>query len=357
MRLLVNLLTLLLKRKIFEKERGINMNCKKCGSPLTENSQVCNVCGAVVNALDGQSGVQVQSPQPVGPQPNMMQQPINSQPDMMQQQVSPQPNMMQQPTVNPQMDFMQQQVSPQPNMMQQPTVNPQMDFMQQQPVNPQPDMMQQQINVQPPIQAKKSGGGLKFVFVGIVIVAAIFGGLYFFNSSKDKGETTTVSQNTSKSYKVKYNGFTFSFPEDYVYEEDKEEGLLLVGDEVGSWVVELSVEQGSFARIKENKNMLPTNCQSNGFTCSTVSEKSVGETEFVTMEITSNGQKALLAFAKINAMYYVVLTAMNQDNEYDYSLLNKIAPVINSAESDSSAVNSIASDFKMDYSMFNEKAQ
>ena len=103
--------------------------------------------------------------------------------------------------------------------------------------------------------------------------------------------------------------------------------------------------------------MLPTNCQSNGFTCSTVSEKSVGETEFVTMEITSNGQKALLAFAKINAMYYVVLTAMNQDNEYDYSLLNKIAPVINSAESDSSAVNSIASDFKMDYSMFNEKAQ
>ena len=66
------------------------MNCKKCGSPLTENDQFCKNCGATVNAQEEQGGVQSQSQQ--SSQSDMMQQqPVNNQQyQQSQQNINPQ---------------------------------------------------------------------------------------------------------------------------------------------------------------------------------------------------------------------------------------------------------------------------
>lgn len=43
------------------------------------------------------------------------------------------------------------------------------------------------------------------------------------------------------------------------------------------------------------------------------------------------GQNAIATLTKANSMYFMGVTAMNLDNEFDYSLLETIAPIISSA--------------------------
>lgn len=96
--------------------------------------------------------------------------------------------------------------------------------------------------------------------------------------------------------------------------------------------------------------------QQNGYTCSAAVEKTLGGVNFITMEVSISGQKAIAALAKANAMYFIGITAMNQDNDIDYKLLEKIAPIINSAES-TTVTNNMSSNTKLDMSGFAELAK
>ena len=74
------------------------------------------------------------------------------------------------------------------------------------------------------------------------------------------------------------------------------------------------------------------------------------------MEVSVSGQKAIAALAKANSMYFIGITAMNQDNDIDYKLLEKIAPIISSAES-TTVTNNMSSNTKLDMSGFAELAK
>ena len=291
------------------------MNCKQCGSPLTENDQFCKNCGATVNAQTEQSSVQ---------------QPTNNQPDLMQQQ---------------------------------PMNNQQYQQPQQSYGNSNPNGWQNSYNPTPNFQQQKPNNNVKYIVIGVVVVVAIFAGMFIFNSMKDNnnggtsysgGSGTSATRTSNKSYKVNFKGFTFTIPDNLVYEEDN--GVLLIGDEDGTWVTQLELEQGSFSQLKANKSQLQAMMQQNGYTCTAAAEKTLGGVDFITMEISMSGQKAIAALTKANAMYFIGVTAMNQDNDIDYKLLEKIAPIIESAES-TSATNNLSSNNKLDMSGFAELAK
>lgn len=279
------------------------MNCKKCGSPLSENDQFCKNCGATVDAQNEQSSIQ---------------QPMNN---SMNQQTY------QQPQQNYNQPAWANGYSPNPN-------------------------------YQPP----KSNGNLKYVIIGVVIVVAIFAVVIvisMFNNNDNNvysgGSGGSGITNTSnKTYKVNFKGFTFSIPDNLVYEE--RDDMLYVGDEEGTWLTQLELEQGSFAQLKSNKSQLASLMQQNGYTCSAAAEKTLGGVEFITMEIAYGGENAIAALAKANSMYFIGITAFNQDNDIDYKLLEKIAPIINSAEQ-TSASNSISPNNSFDFSAFSDLAK
>lgn len=267
------------------------MNCKKCGSPLTENDQFCKSCGTPVNEstiTNQESNMNVGSTQSVGGYQN--------------------------PTPNMNMEQNSTQPSWATGYNTQPTYN----------------QMQQQ----------KGNGNGKFIIIGIIIAVAIFAGIIVVGMLGGDDDTTTgltggnnnsgITQSGSKgSYKVSFKGFNFNVPDNLVYEEDS--GVLMIGDEEGTWVAQIEIEEGNFAQIKANKGQLQSMMQQSGFTSSIAQEKTLGGVEFITMEISASGQNAIAALTKANSMYFMGVTAMNLDNEFDYSLLETIAPIISSA--------------------------
>ena len=127
---------------------------------------------------------------------------------------------------------------------------------------------------------------------------------------------------------------------------------MLIDDEIKH----ISFDNGYDFGYQMEKGKLQAMMQQNGYTCSAAVEKTLGGVNFITMEVSISGQKAIAALAKANAMYFIGITAMNQDNDIDYKLLEKIAPIINSAES-TTVTNNMSSNTKLDMSGFAELAK
>lgn len=267
------------------------MNCKKCGSALTENDQFCKSCGTPVNETN-----------------------VNNQETNMNVGSTQNVNEYQNTTTNMNMGQNNTQPSWAAGYSTQPTYNQ--------------------------IQQQKGNGNGKFIIIGIIIAVAIFAGILvvgMFGGDDDTNTGLTGGNNNSNinqtgnrgNYKVSFKGFSFNIPDNLVYEEDS--GVLMIGDEEGTWVAQIEIEEGNFAQIKANKGQLQSMMQQSGFTSSVAQEKTLGGVEFITMEISVSGQNAIAALTKANSMYFIGVTAMNLDNEFDYSLLETIAPIISSA--------------------------
>lgn len=193
------------------------------------------------------------------------------------------------------------------------------------------------INYNHPPQKVNTAKYVVFAILGVVAIIAIVVVIAIFAGNNDSSYSDggynnsgiTQSGGSKSTYKVSFKGFSFDIPDNLVYEEDS--GVLMIGDEEGSWVAQIEIEQGSFAQIKANKSQLQTMMQQSGYTSSIAQEKTLGGVEFITMEISASGQNAIAALTKANSMYFMGVTAMNLDNEFDYSLLETIAPIISSA--------------------------
>ena len=262
------------------------MFCKNCGSQLTENDVFCPSCGAAAKEQGNQPEVQ----QSV--QPDTFQQPMN---------------------------------------------------------NPAPSPVQQNMggmnNNVAPVQQPKNDNTTKYIILGVVgvfaliVICAVVGFIAMLSPAIDEAmkdvestteNTTTVASN--KSYKVKYDGFTLTIPDGYLYEEQN--GVLLVGDEAGTIRMSLYFEQVNFSQLVAVKDKIPGVLQETypGSTVSPSQLQTLGGVELITTEISKSGTNAIYSLAKVNSMYIADVILQTQDNTFDYKTLEKLAPIVGTAE-------------------------
>ena len=300
------------------------MNCKVCGSPITENDQFCKNCGAAVNSIEqnGQSNQQT-----VGDIQNNNQQPQETAQQVSNNMVNNQFNS------NYNSNYNQN--------------NQNSSYNQIQPTN-------------------NKNSITKYIIIGIVIVAIIVGAIfavtYFMNNDNSSNNTNnedTPSQATpvsdSSSYKVSIAGFTFSVPDNYIYQT--EGNSLMVGDEEGTWMAVFEIAQGSFSQLEANMGQLQPALQQGGYTVSAASKKTIGGVDLITLEASYSGANMLLAMARANSMYFVGITCISLNNDFDYSILEKVAPIISSVEYEGDSTFNIETTGKLDMNIISPYAQ
>lgn len=282
------------------------MNCKKCGSPLNENDQFCKNCGETVNSqtINNQQGMN--NTQSQMDYPNNM--------NSIQSQANYQNNM---------------------NNVQQVGAN----------YNNVPINNNQLMN--------KLNGNAKYIAIGLAIVGIAV--IIIVGMAMNKSGNNSTNQQGTNNYKVAFNGFTFEVPDNLIYE--KIDDSLLIQNEEGTWATRFDLMEGSFTQLKSRKSQLQAILQQDGITSSNVSEKNLNGVDFITLETSPGGQNAIIAMAKANSMYIISITAMNQDNEFDYKILENIAPIIKSAQYTGDATNNMAESVKIDMNVISELAK
>lgn len=328
------------------------MNCKRCGFPLSGNDQFCKNCGAVVNEMSASNtntNVNVGSfdnnmPKKEGLSVNngMSSQSINS---GMNNGINSQPvnNGMNNPSMNRQPNY-QQPINQQPRY--------------QQPMGqPMNQIYQQPIMNQTPPKSKSNTKLIIGIIAAVLVVAIIVGVILIVKNSNNSGNNgggngSLVSSN--KSYKVTYKGFTFNIPNNLICEERS--GRLLIGNEADTWVAQIELGKGNFAQLKSRKSKMQELFQKNGYTSSMAVEKNLGGTEFITLELSNSGNNVIAAYAKADSMNFMAIVALNVNNEFDYSILEKIAPII-SQVTYTGDTNNIETDLKIDISSIAELAK
>lgn len=276
------------------------MNCIRCGYQLGENEQVCKNCGTVVN-----SGVVSDPNLGVLNQNVLGQQPVV-------------------PNVNP---------IPDNTMMNKGVVN---------------NFSGGNVN-----NSSTSNNNMKFIILGIAIVGAVlvivFGiSMVLGGGDSLRGNNDSLETASRANYKVNYMGFEFSVPDNMIYEVQSD-GTLLIGDEADTWVAMILVGDGSFAQIKANKAQISTLLQQQtqgSLTTTVAEEKKIGGVSYVTLEAQASGEKALFAYTRANSMKVLFITAISASGQFDYTILEKIAPIVSSVKA-KETVNSLKPTFKV----------
>lgn len=276
------------------------MNCKHCGAALAADDKFCKNCGTAVQTQTAEPVQTAASAQPV-----VTTEPVATQPDMQS---------MTAPTF---------------------------------------------------AESKSHESNLKMIILGIVAVIAVIAAVLITvlvmggekktaDGGADSGLQGGVSTPAVATHTVRYQGFSMEVPDDVFTEEYS--GYLAFMDSSDEWIATLEVAEGSFARVKANKNQLPALMQQSGYSCTEPKQQTLGGVEFVTMEATVAGQVATVGVAAAGSSDFMVLTVVNAYNETDYSILEKLAPVAKSIKRESYS-NKVTIDNRLNLDDFKEIAK
>lgn len=204
-----------------------------------------------------------------------------------------------------------------------------------QPVNNYQTPIQPQYNQYQPQMPKKSNNGLIIAIVAIVAVALIVA-VYLLTSNRTTSDNESNRNSNgsipvtpvSSTTKVKYSGFVFEVPDEYLYEI--ENNRFIITDDK-TWASSIAIGTGSYDTIKMNKSRLKAAVESKGLHATEAVVKDYNGVELVTFEVTNNGAIHIFAYGKANSNKYFAIEAIARNNQADYTILNKVAPILKSA--------------------------
>lgn len=326
------------------------MNCKKCGSPITENDQFCKNCGTVVTAGEGNH-----APTKATVGVTATNQTINQAPNA----TTTVPNLNQNITGNVNSNTSSNNVNTTVNSgVSNPmnTANSNINSTTQTPVNHMNSTMNtstpnsnfnQNMNgnqaawsnySQPNYNQTPKNDNMKYIIMGIsvvIFVIIVIAGLVMLlgNKGKDDNSYSGSGSEISKAstYKVQVGGYTVEVPDTYIYEEIN--GELAVGDQASTWASRIKFDKGNFSQILGMKAVLQKKWQENlGVTVSEPVEKTVGGVESLIFNIYDGGQKMILVVSKVDANHYTFMIGYSSDGDAGIEILEHVAPIIRSAK-------------------------
>lgn len=168
---------------------------------------------------------------------------------------------------------------------------------------------------------------------------------YSYNSSSSGSSSTNdgITQTVSSNYYTAYLGsFELQIPTNIIYE--KKGNQLVLYDSSDSWIILVDIFDGSFAELKSNMGQMKAYAESQGMSITDPVEKTQNGINFITFETVESGYNEIVAYAKADEDYYFGFSIVKQDSSIDYSMLNKVTPIISSAKNTGSDSNSIKLD-------------
>ena len=361
------------------------MYCEKCKAPLTMEDKFCKRCGAIVNQ---QTVPQTNVVQPVymNGQNNINNTPYANTQNLNNNLNIPstpvQPNNLNSgvtPVLNSTPQFINSTPIPEPSPVQ-PTsmqipkiVQPDVNFASQPTQNLGQVNNEPQLNAVEPPQSleqasstnlnnnsnnnlvtsnqfpKKNNRLLIIIIGGVVVIALVIGIVLMLqnnesNSSNNSSNEVVINKTV---YKTKIGNFTFEIPEDYMY-QNINDGLYIC-DYQETWATFILPTQGSYEMLKANMNMIKETLNNSGITASEPQVKTIGGIEFILLECSMEGENIVFAYTKANSSYVFGIEAYSIDNNFDYSGLENIIRVLQSAEYSTSKTN-----MKMDTNLLNK---
>ncbi|MEG2351104.1 MAG: hypothetical protein RSB54_00275, partial [Bacilli bacterium] len=181
-------------------------------------------------------------------------------------------------------------------------------------------------------QNNKSKNNLILIVIGVCIaiiigLVCIFASFALIGASKNNNQNEITEERTMK---VGFNGFTFAIPVNYVYEVKGE--TLIIGDEEDTWVIQLRIFDGSYNQLVKNKSTLKPKLEKEGVTVSEAVIKSLGSTNWLTIEASMSGENVIIGYMKATASKVFAAISVNSSNDFNYESLKTVGKFLSTAE-------------------------
>ena len=175
---------------------------------------------------------------------------------------------------------------------------------------------------------KKKGGVFKYAFV-VILVMLITGGITYTLMTYQHNKELALQQ--EKAVDTVYaNGFTYKVPQSLDYKVNNEG--LVVTDEAETWAMSITAKKVQYQSLKADPQSIKSNYENNGCTASNQKNVTLKNREFMTFEVTCNGENTLVVYTKANDEYTYGVDIRNTDNTIDDSQLSTLATILNQSE-------------------------
>lgn len=175
---------------------------------------------------------------------------------------------------------------------------------------------------------KKKGGVFKYAFV-VILVMLITGGITYTLMRYQHNKELALQQ--EKAVDTVYtNGFTYKIPQSLDYKVNNEG--LVVTDEAETWAMSITAKKVQYQSLKADPQSIKSNYENNGCTASNQKNVTLKNREFMTFEVTCNGENTLVVYTKANDEYTYGVDIRNTDNTIDDSQLSTLATILNQSE-------------------------